>query len=106
MNRGLRHLSVMSRPAIAAAVGFLPFGSTAALSQEAPRPPREVPYLNYPPGINVPGVPAAPTSPAPSAPPVAAVSAPPTPDPQGNLDALKKRELELAGIRAEQKKAL
>src|SRR5438105_9914871 len=98
MNHVARHFSVVSRPALAAAVGFLPFGIATGLAQEPPRPPREVPYLNYPPGTVVPGIPAGPSS--------AASPAPANPTAPGSLDALKQREQELATIRAEQKKAL
>src|SRR5438876_12034308 len=111
MNPAMRHRSAVPRPrpAMLAALGFLPLGFVTALAQTGPRPPGEVPYLNFPP-VTVPGNTAAPPAmpaPADSAPrlrpstnPVPAATAP------SGLDAIKQRDQELAAIRADQKQAL
>jgi septal ring factor EnvC (AmiA/AmiB activator) len=95
----IRPFSVVSRPAIVAALGFFPFGLMDA-SAQTPRPPGEIPYLIAPVpfSVNPPATSAPAANPAPTASPAARV-------PSG-LDDLKQRDQELATIRAEQKKAL
>ena len=69
----------------------------AGLAQQpAPRPPLEVPYLNYP-GSSVPGMPGGAAG---SANPTDATKQP------ASLELLKEHEQELAAIRAEQRRAL
>src|SRR5437867_1836344 len=58
----IRQFHGVSRAAITAAVGLLAVGLMTALAQEPPRPPMEVPYLNYPPGTTVPAIPAGPNA--------------------------------------------
>jgi septal ring factor EnvC (AmiA/AmiB activator) len=110
MNLAMRHCSVVARPAILAALGWLPLGFAAALAQSPlpPRPPGEVPYLAFPP-MTVPGITAPPAAvPPANAPPELRPSTNPTTpakEPAG-LDTLKQRDQELATIRADQKRAV
>jgi murein hydrolase activator len=91
------------RLALPAIVAACLAGGVAAPAQapsaSPPRPPGEIPYLPFPPGGPLPGMPAI-------APPPAlrlgtdTPSAPPT-----DLDTIKKRDRDLQAIRSEQKKA-
>ena len=88
---------VVSGPTILATLGLLPFGLMSAVAQTAPRPPGEIPYLNFPRSQLPERAPA-------DSPPASDPSATPAPaSPTGNL---KQREQELEAIRAEQKRAL
>ena len=98
----MQRLGLASGPQIAAAalVALLALGSpwvVTTSAQTPPRPPGQVPYLNFP-------NPGAPESPAPpSAAPVA--KSPPAAKASPKLDALQQRDKELQIIRTEQKKA-
>ena len=99
----MQRLGLASGPQIAAALALLALASpwvVATSAQTPPRPPGQVPYLNFP---NT-GVPEAP---APAAPPAAAPAAKSAPAAKGSpkLDALQQRDKELQIIRSEQKKA-
>ncbi len=102
MNPALRPLFIDPRPLIVAALGLLPVGYGAASAQTPPRPPAEVPYLNFPPPFSSAPPPADP-APAAEPAPAAASSAPAGP---ASLDALRQRDQELAAIRAEQRRTL
>jgi septal ring factor EnvC (AmiA/AmiB activator) len=91
-----RRLSFAAYFAILAASALTLAGWSAVFGQTTPRPPGEVPYLNFPPG---------------SFPPLVAPAPPPTGGPVAEpsgptvLDALKQRDRELQSIRADQKKS-
>src|SRR5882762_5329292 len=90
MNPASRPLGIDPRPVIVAALGLLTVGYGAASAQTPPpRPPAEVPYLNFPPPFSSAAPPA---DPAPAGP--------------ASLDALRQRDQELAAIRAEQRRTL
>src|SRR5438034_10507821 len=93
-------------PAILATLACLPLGLVTALAQTPPRPPGEVPYLNFPP-VAVPGA----LQPAPTlnVPPELKPSTNPVPIPATTprgLEIIKQRDQELATIRADQRRAL
>ena len=95
-----RPFTVVPRSAIAAALALVPMACTSAGAQTTPRPPGEIPYLNFPPaGPTV--APPAESGPAATPPPPAAES----PAPAG-VEAIKQREKEFETIRAEQRRAL
>ena len=77
-----------SRPLIVAAMGLLPVSAVTAGAQTPPRPPAEVPYLNFPQAAPPAGTPA-PAAPA-----------------QPGTDTLRQRDQELEALRGEQRKAL
>src|SRR5438445_5665539 len=104
MNPEMRHRSAVRRPAILAALGFLPLGLATALAQTAPRAAGEVPYLNFPP-VQVPGN-TAPNPPQGAAPELRPSTNPVPSPPASGLDTLKQRDQELATIRADQKRAV
>jgi murein hydrolase activator len=93
--RVLAPLSRWPGPALLAALGGLAFGlafgPATAAAQAPARQPGEIPYLPFPP-VN----PAAPAKPA----------GRPAPNPQVDLEALKKGGQDLEAVRAEQKKAI
>ena len=92
--RVLAPLSRWSRsggPARLAVLGVTALGLATAAAQAPVRQPGEIPYLPFPP-VN----PAAPAKPA----------VRPGPNPQADLETLKKGSLDLEAIRAEQKKAI
>jgi septal ring factor EnvC (AmiA/AmiB activator) len=105
MNSVMRHLHVARRPTIAA-LGILPLGLMAAMAQTTPRPPGEVPYLNFPPVV-APGTPRGESTPPLELRPseVPGTKDPGTKD-QSAIDALKQRDQELNAIRAEQRRSL
>jgi septal ring factor EnvC (AmiA/AmiB activator) len=80
------------RPALAAALIALPLAVATAQTQTSPRPPGEVPFINFPPALGTP--PARGT----------AADTPPT-QAAPKVDELSKRDRELQAIRSEQKKA-
>lgn len=94
----MRHLPNVRRPAIIAALGFLPLGLTAAVAQTSLRPPGDTPYLNYAPATGPSSQPATRPQRRPSRTPAAKAPNP--------LDALKLHDQELAAIRSEQQRAL
>src|ERR1043166_5600903 len=92
----MRHIGVVCRPAIVAALGLLPLGTPAA-AQTSPRAsPGQVPYLNFPPVLMPQQGANAPTGSNQSR--AATPNAPPAPT-------LQQRDEELAAIRAEQRRA-
>jgi septal ring factor EnvC (AmiA/AmiB activator) len=91
-----RPSTVVPAVAILAALGLLPLATASA--QTTPRPPAEVPYLNFPPAASP--TPAATTAPADQN------ASPPVPGSPAELDALKKRDQELEAVRTEQRRAL
>ncbi|MEA2938829.1 MAG: murein hydrolase activator [Alphaproteobacteria bacterium] len=109
MNPVLRSFFVVPRPALVAAMGFLPLGMMTAFAQTQPRPPGEVPYLNFPPVV----IPAPPSA-APAAPPdppldirpPAASPPPAAAQAPTELDRLRQREQELTALRSEQRRTL
>ena len=100
MNSVMRHLHAVRRPAIAA-LGVVPLGLMTAMAQTSPRPPGEVPYLNFPPAV-APGNPSG----DPSAAPELRPSEVPGAKGPNVLDTIKQRDQELNAIRAEQKRSL
>jgi septal ring factor EnvC (AmiA/AmiB activator) len=93
----MRHLHIVLRPAMVAAVGLLQLAPAAAVAQT--RQPGEVPYLNLPSVV--------PTSPpGASGPPPAPPSADANPGNSGALGTLKERDEQLAAIRAEQQQVI
>src|SRR3954464_4041206 len=84
---------IISAPAILAALGLLPFATTA-LPQSEPRPLGQVPYLNQPQSL---------LPPSPAATDPADQTTAPT---SSNGNAIKQRDEELEAIRAEQKRAI
>jgi len=100
MHPMMRHLRTLRRPAVAAAVGLWPLGVLSAFAQQT----GGVPFINVPQG-NAPTNPPANTAPE-SAP--LDIRPPSISDPgsPATPDALKKREQELAAIRAEQRRTL
>ena len=83
---------LLARAALVAVLMALPAGIATVSAQTPPRPPGEVPYINFPPGVATHSRPARenarpPTAPAPK------------------IDELTKRDRELQAIRGEQKKA-
>jgi septal ring factor EnvC (AmiA/AmiB activator) len=101
MNLAIRHLHVVRRPALAAALVLLPFGMMTAVAQTPPRPPGEVPYLNVP-SKTVPANPPDGSTPAPDL----RSSDVPAANGPSLLDTLKQHDQELAVIRAEQRRAI
>lgn len=97
-----RPFIVVPGAAIAAALVLSPIACTSAAAQTTPRPPGEIPYLNVPPAG--PGTPANDPQPAATAPaaPAAATGQPAAP----GVEAIKQREKEFDGIRAEQRRLL
>src|SRR5438874_10106196 len=82
--------------------------SCVAFAQPSPQRPGEVPYLNFPP-VTIPGNSA--PSPVPPSPPAgqrskAGAPAPANSNNPANLDILKQRAQELAGVQADQKRAI
>jgi septal ring factor EnvC (AmiA/AmiB activator) len=92
---------------LVAAFGILSSGLLPAAAQTAPRPPGEIPYLNFPgavPAIPPGNVPTAGNAPISLNPPGNNPSA--AASPATALDALKQRDQELAAIRGDQRKAI
>jgi septal ring factor EnvC (AmiA/AmiB activator) len=101
MNHLMRHIGVVRRPAIVAALGLLPLGILQAAAQTSPRPPGEVPFLNFPP-VLMPQQPGAPANPPLARNPSGAE----TPKGPPGASALQQRDEELAAVRAEQRRIL
>jgi septal ring factor EnvC (AmiA/AmiB activator) len=90
---------VVSGPTILATLGVLPLAWAGASAQTSPRPPAEVPYLNFP-RSQLPERARPSSTPAPE---VGSSTDSATANPAGDI---KQREQELEAIRAEQKRAL
>ncbi len=102
-----RPFIVVSHSAIIAALGLFALAGGSLHAQTAPRPPAEVPYLNFPPVDPTAAPPAAPKA-AVSPPSDAWPNAAATPGAKAptELEALKRRDQELEIIRSEQRRAL
>jgi len=111
----MRHFQAVRGPAIAAALGMWPLGLAIAVAQTPSQQPGGVPFINLPTGT-VPANPPSDTAPAsapldlrpPNIPNATNLRPPNVPDASSpsSPEALKKREQELAALRADQRRSL